>query len=221
MGTLIVLAGMVAFVLWVYFYGPRTQPKQSSKKGGGFMEPREMIVVGEDFTDFENPYASTEKSLVVKRDRALEKAAKQARLTWKDRKELRKSTSKNLLEITQQTSEDLKDAIVSKFRSDLNYFVTAHKMRNMANLERLKMAFETALTQAYAESCNDRMNAKMKVLLSAIERMERKAEELRTFHGSNGHARLVIESFERLFQKTIREIESINVRMSQSYFNRE
>ena len=212
---------MLAFVLWIYFQGPRTQPKHLNKKGGRFMEPREMIVVGEDFTDLENPYANTERSLMAKRDRALEKAAKQARLTWKDRKELRKSTSKNLLEITQQTSEDLKDAIVSKFRSDLNYFVTAHKMRNMANLERLKLAFETALTEAYAESCRDRMNAKMRTLLTTIERMERKAEELKTFHGSNEHGRLVMESFERLFHKTIKEIEGINVRMSQSYFNRD
>ena len=91
----------------------------------------------------------------------------------------------------------------------------------MANLERLKLAFETALTQAYAESCNDRMNAKMRTLLTTIERMERKAEELKTFHGSNEHGRLVMESLETLFQKTIKEIEGINVRMSQSYFNRD
>lgn len=179
-----------------------------------------IIDVGESFTSSENPFMTTEKSLVAKRDMALEKAAKRARLTWKDRKELRKATSQNLLELTQQTSDDLKEAIVSKFRSDLNYFVTAHNMRNMANLEKLKLAFEDALTEAYGESINCRMNTKMKALLSTVERMRKRAEELKTFsiNGNGKHAEAVMESFERLFQNTINEVENISVRMNQPQF---
>jgi hypothetical protein len=185
----------------------------------------DVINVGEDLTSLEHPYSATERSLVVKRDRALEKAAKRAKLTWKDKKELRKSTSRNLLELTQQTSEDLKDAIVAKFRSDLNLFVTAHNMRNMASLERLKLTLENALTEAYAESCKERMNTKMRVLLSTIEKAERKIEDLKRYNingNSNGkHANAVLESFERLFHNAVREIESISVRMNHPHYSQD
>ena len=188
-----------------------------------YQSPGGVIDVGESFSNVENPFLTSEKSLVLKRDKALEKAAKKASLTWKDKRELRKATSRKLLDLTQQTSDDLKEAIVTKFRSDLNFFVTAHQMRNMANLERLKISFENALTEAYAESSRDRMDAKMKVLLSATEKMTRRVEEAKR-HAMNGNGKystMVLESFERLFQNTINEIESISVRMNQPYFMRD
>ncbi len=224
MGTLIVLAGMVAFVLWVYFSGPRTQNENPNNKGGKIMNQRfyehgDVIDVGKKFTDIEqaSPYSVSEKSLVEKRDRALEKASRKAKVTWKDRKELRRLTSKNLVTLTQETSEDLRDAMRAKFRSDLNVFIQAHNMRNMANMEKLKLVFEDALTEAYAESSKNRMSAKMKVLLSAVEKMGRKVDEVKKAGMANGngkYAAMALESYDRLLQDTVKDIEAIKVRLN-------
>jgi hypothetical protein len=226
LGQLIIFAGMIAWVLYLYYCGPRTKTEDSNHEGGEDMNGNyyknqgEIIDVGDEFTSFDQPFTTSERSLVLKRDKALEKASKKARLTWKDRKELRKTASQNLLELTQQTSDELREAMVAKFRSDLNFFVTAHNVRNMANLQKLKFAFEAALTEAYAESSKDRMNAKMRVLLSTMERMSRRVEDAKSsgINGNGKHAAAVIESFERLFQNTVREIEGINVRINQAQF---
>ena len=224
MGTLIVLGGMVAVVLWAYFFGPRTQNENPKNKGGKIMNPRfyehgDVIDVGKKFTDIEqtSPYSVSERSLVEKRDKALEKASRKAKVTWKDRKELRKLTSKNLVTLTQETSEDLRDAMRAKFRSDLNVFIQAHNMRNMANMEKLKLVFEDALTEAYAESSKNRMHAKMRVLQTAVEKMGRKVDEVKKVglvNGNGRYATMALESYDRLLQDTVKDIEAIKVRLN-------
>lgn len=223
MGGLIVLAGMAAFVLWVYYFGPRTQ-NQNHEQGGldmnsKFYEQGDIIDVGKTFTDVERatPYGVSEKSLVAKRDKAIQKASKKARIRWRDKRELSKLASRNLVVLTQETTEDLRDALREKFRSDLNVFVSVHNMRNLASLEKLKLAFEDTLTEAYAESSKNRMYAKMKVLNSAVEKMGRRVEDLKRAgsHNGNGkYANMALESYDRLLQDTIKDVEAIKVRLN-------
>jgi hypothetical protein len=192
--------------------------RKKALKGGEPMEKEGTIEVGESLAKLESPLSS-ERSLALKRDKAVEKAARKASLNWKERKELRKSYSRSLLDLSQQTSDDLKDAIIAKLRSDLNFFVSAHQMRNNAGLEKLKLAFEERLTEAFAESSKARMGAKMRALYATIDRMDRAVEELKARQAGNGkHSGKILESFERLFQNTLTEIENINVRMSQPGF---
>lgn len=219
---------MLTVVLIAYFSGQRTETNNTNSKGGTamnqkFYEHGEVIEVGKKFTELEkdNPYSVSEKSLVIKRDKALERATRKAKLSWKDRKELRKLASQNLLELTRETSEDFKDALRAKFRSDLNVFVTAHSMRNLANLERLKLAFEDALTEAYAESSKNRMTARMRVLQTVVEKMGRKADDLKkvgSINGNGKYAAMALESYDRLVQDTIKDIEAIKVRLNHPEF---
>jgi len=226
LGGIIVLAGMAAWVFIVYL-GLGKKTKNQKQKGGKDMDSKfydngEIISIGKSFTDLEpaTPFAVSEKKLVTKRDKALGRASKRAKLAWKDRKELRKLAGRNLLELTQQTSDDLREAMTEKFRSDLNVFVTSHNMRNMANLEKLKLAFEEALTQAYAGSSSNRMNHKIKILTSIVEKMGGKAEKLKraSLNSNSRYAGMAVESIERMLQNTILEIEGLKVRMNPPHF---
>src|SRR4030065_1329375 len=123
---------------------------KAKKKGGAMLFDKNREFYSAEVMD--SPLDLTERSLISKRDQALERASRRAHLTWRDRKALRKNISQGLLDLTRQTGEDVRDALVAKLRSDLNLFVSAHELRNLASLERLRLAFEEMLVEALCVS---------------------------------------------------------------------
>jgi hypothetical protein len=160
----------------------------------------------------DSPLDITERSLISKRDRALEKAARKASLTWTDRRNLRKNLSQGLLELTRQTGDDIREALVAKLRSDLNLFVSAHEIKNLASLERLRLGFEEMLTEACTASSIRRAQAKASALMDMVERISRKHDELEKHcNGREAYKRQAEEAFGRIFEDTLRNIESLHV----------
>lgn len=160
----------------------------------------------------DSPLDITERSLISKRDRALEKAARRASLTWTDRRNLRKNLSQGLLELTRQTGDDIREALVAKLRSDLNLFVSAHEMKNLASLERLRLGFEEMLTEACTASSMRRAQAKASALMDMVERISQKHDELEKHcNGREAYKRQAEEAFGRIFEDTVRNIESLHV----------
>lgn len=127
------------------------------RKGGKKML-RDREVFEAEIVD--SPLDVTERSLTVKRDKALERASRKAGLTWSDWRALRKNISQGLLEPTKQTGEDVREALAEKLRSDLNLFISAHELKNLASLERLRLAYEEMLNEACLSSTRRRAQAK-------------------------------------------------------------
>jgi len=184
----------------------------SRKKKGGkaMLFDRDREVVAAELVD--SPLNVTERSLVAKRDRALEKAARRANLTWGDKRSLRKSVSQGLLELTRQTGEDIREALVEKLRSDLNLFVSAHEIKNLATLEKLRMAFEEMLSEASTASARRRAQTKAATLIELVDNISRKHEELeRHCKGSERYKLQAEEAFDRIFEDTLRRIEDSHI----------
>lgn len=123
---------------------------KAKKKGGAMLFGKDREFFSAEVMD--SPLDLTERSLVTKRDHALERASRHANLTWRDRRALRKNISQGLLDLTRQTGEDVREALVAKLRSDLNLFVSAHELRNLASLERLRLSFEEMLVESCGAS---------------------------------------------------------------------
>lgn len=212
-GPLIVLGALAIIILIAL--------KATKQKGDGMRNPyydRENVIdVGRRSSSIEPEFSITERSLAEKRDKAIQKATRQATMGWRDRKELRRLANQHLLSLTRESTEDLRDALRQKLRSDLNVFVTAHEMRNMSKLENLRLDFEAMLTEAYAESSRHRMGKKMRALAKTIRTAENHLGSLRrdSIPGGNRFNTMMLQSYERMLSDTMREIESINVRMNQ------
>ena len=196
----------ILIILCVVWLLGRKRPERS--KTMLFDKDRDIYAV--EVVD--SPLDITERSLISKRDRALEKAARRASLTWTDRRNLRKNLSQGLLELTRQTGEDIREALVAKLRSDLNLFVSAHEMKNLASLERLRLGFEEMLTEACTASSMRRAQAKASALMEMVERISAKHDELEKHcNGREAYKRQAEEAFGRIFEDTLRNIESLHV----------
>ena len=183
---------------------------KAKKKGGAMLFDKNKEFYSAEVID--SPLDLTERSLISKRDQALEGAARRAHLTWRDRKALRKNISQGFLDLTKQTGEDVRDALVAKLRSDLNLFVSAHELRNLASLERLKLAFEEMLVESYSASERRRAQVKTSALMEMVDSISKKHEELKKFcDGRDDYKLRAEEAFERIFEDTMREIETLNV----------
>ena len=194
----------VIFVLLVW------STLKAKKKGGAMLFDKNKEFYSAEVID--SPLDLTERSLVSKRDQALERASRRAHLTWRDRKALRKNISQGLLDLTRQTGEDVRDALVAKLRSDLNLFVSAHELRNLASLERLRLAFEEMLVESCAASARRRAQIKADSLMEMVENISRKHDELKkSCNGGEDYKSRAEEAFERIFEDTMREIETLNV----------
>ena len=159
----------------------------------------------------DSPLDLTERSLISKRDQALERASRRAHLTWKDRRALRRNISQGLLDLTRQTGEDVREALVAKLRSDLNLFVSAHELKNLVSLERLRLSFEEMLVEACTASARRSAQAKASALIEMVEAVSKKHEELKKFsNGREDYKNRAEESFDRIFENTLREIETLN-----------
>ena len=188
------------------------------RKGGrAMMFDRDRDVVAAELVD--SPLNVTERSLVAKRDRALEKAVRRANLTWGDKRNLRKSVSQGLLELTRQTGEDIREALVENLRSDFNLFVSAHEIRNLATLEKLRMAFEEMLQEASTHSARRRAQTKAAALIELVDNISRKHEELeRHCKGRERYMLRAEEAFERIFEDALRRIEDSQVSLRSKRF---
>jgi len=125
---------------------------------------------------------------------------------------LRRNVSQGLLDLTMQTGEDVREALVSKLRSDLNLFVSAHELRNLSSLERLRLAFEEMLVESCPISARRMALAKAAALMETVGTLSRKHEELKKFcTGRDDYKLRAEESFDRIFENTMRETETLNV----------
>ena len=183
---------------------------KAKKKGGAMLFDKNREFYSAEVID--SPLDLTERSLISKRDQALERASKRAHLTWRDRKALRKNISQGLLDLTRQTGEDVRDALVAKLRSDLNLFVSAHELRNLASLERLRLSFEEMLVESCAASARRRAQIKASSLIEMVDSISKKHDELKkSCNGKEDYKARAEETFERIFEDTMREIETLNV----------
>jgi hypothetical protein len=190
---------------------------KAKKKGGAMLFDKNKDFYSAEVMD--SPLDLTERSLISKRDQALERAARRAHLTWKDRKALRKNISQGLLDLTRQTGEDVRDALVAKLRSDLNLFVSAHELRNLASLERLRLAFEEMLVESYSASARRRAQIKAASLIEMVDNISKKHDELKKYcNGREDYKLRAEEAFERIFEDTMREIETLNVSLRNKRF---
>ena len=198
----ILIAVIMVFLIWLTL--------KAKKKGGNMLFDRNKEFYSAEVMD--SPLDLTERSLISKRDQALERASKRAHLTWKDRRALRRNISQGLLDLTRQTGEDVREALVTKLRSDLNLFVSAHELKNLASLERLRLSFEEMLVEACSASARRRAQAKAVALIEMVETLSRKHDELKKFsNGREDYKNRAEESFDRIFENTLREIETLNV----------
>ena len=198
----ILMAVIMIFLIWLTL--------KTKKKGGAMLFDKNREFYSAEV--MESPLDLTERSLVSKRDQALERASRRAHLTWRDRKALRKNVSQGLLDLTRQTGEDVRDALVAKLRSDLNLFVSAHELRNLASLERLRLSFEEMLVESCAASARRRSQIKAVALIEMVDSISKKHDELKKFcNGREDYKARTEESFDRIFENTIREIETLNV----------
>ena len=198
----IIIAVIMIFLIWLTL--------KVKKKGGAMLFDKNSEFYSAEV--MESPLDLTERSLVSKRDQALERASRRAHFTWRDRKALRKNISQGLLDLTRQTGEDVRDALVAKLRSDLNLFVSAHELRNLASLERLRLAFEEMLVESCAASARRRSQIKAVALIEMVDSISKKHDELKKFcNGREDYKARTEESFDRIFENTIREIETLNV----------
>jgi hypothetical protein len=198
----ILIAVIMVFLIWLTL--------KAKKKGGAMLFDKNKELYSAEVMD--SPLDLTERSLISKRDQALERAARRAHLTWKDRRALRRNISQGLLDLTRQTGEDVREALVTKLRSDLNLFVSAHELRNLASLERLRLSFEEMLVEACSASARRRAQAKASALIEMVEAVSKKHEELKKLcNGRDDYKNRAEESFDRIFENTMREIETLNV----------
>ena len=198
----IIIAVIIILLIWLTL--------KAKKKGGAMLFDKNKEFYSAEVMD--SPLDLTERSIVTKRDHALERASKRAHLTWRDRKALGKNISQRLLDLTRQTVEDVQEALVAKLRSDLNLFVSAHELRNLASLERLRLAFEEMLAEACSASARRKAQAKASALIEMVESISKKHEELKkSCNGREGYKLLAEEAFDRIFENTMREIETFNV----------
>ena len=72
----ILIAVIIIFLIWLTL--------KAKKKGGNMLFDRNKEFYSAEVTD--SPLDLTERSLISKRDQALERASKRAHLTWRDRR---------------------------------------------------------------------------------------------------------------------------------------
>lgn len=202
MGTIIVVI-FILILLSVIF-------RLKGRKGERKMLNRDREVFEAEIVD--SPLDVTERSLVAKRDRALERASRKAGFTWSDRRALRKDISQGLLSLTRQTGEDVREALAEKLRSDLNLFINAHELKNLASLERLRLAYEETLSEACLGSTRRRAQGKAAAIIDMVESISRKHDELeRHCRGRETYKARAEEAFSRIFEDTLQSIEAMHV----------
>jgi Ni,Fe-hydrogenase III component G len=97
--------------------------------------------------------------------------------------------------------------------------VSAHELRNLASLERLRLAFEEMLVESYSASARRRAQIKAASLIEMVDNISKKHDELKKYcNGREDYKLRAEEAFERIFEDTMREIETLNVSLRNKRF---